>query len=53
MVKIYADLCEVGKRTCVNAEGIVQVPIMWLDATITELRDRGRNDLIPEKVPEA
>ena len=48
MAKIYADLCETGLRTCVQTEGIVEVPQDWLQTTIDELRARGRTDLIPE-----
>lgn len=53
MGKVYANLCEAGKRTCINAEGVIQVPTTWLDATIAELKSRGRTDLIPEETPEA
>lgn len=52
MGKIYANLCEAGKRTCINAEGIIQVPDQWLQVTIDELKNRGRLDLIPEEVSE-
>ncbi len=45
MAKIYADLCENGLRTCIGAEGITPVPTKWLEATKTELRARGREDL--------
>ena len=48
MAKIYADLCEANKRTCINAEGITPVPALWLAATIAELTVRGRTDLVPE-----
>lgn len=53
MAIIYANLCEAGKRTCIHAEGIVQVPDQWLQVTIDELKYRGRLDLIPEETPEA
>jgi len=45
MVKVYADLCIAGERTCIGAEGIIPVPTRWLEATKTELRARGREDL--------
>lgn len=50
MAKIYADLCEVGKRTCIYAEGIIQVPDKYLEDVIAELKIRGRTDLIPEEI---
>lgn len=50
MAKIYANLCEAGERTCINAEGITQVPDKYLDATVAELTSRGRTDLTPEEV---
>lgn len=52
MAKIYADLCEAGKRTCIGSEGIIQVPDMYLADTIAELKSRGRTDLIPEETEE-
>ena len=49
MAIVYANLCEAGERTCIEAEGITPVPQKWLQATIDVLRDRGRTDLIPEE----
>ncbi len=46
MAKIYADLCEAGLRTCIGAEGIVEVPQKWLQATKDQLQSRGRTDLL-------
>ena len=48
MDKVYADLCEAGKRTCIGAEGVVPVPAKWLDATKAELRARGCENLAGE-----
>lgn len=48
MAKVYADLCVDGFRTCIGAEGITPVPDRWLPATITELTNRGRLDLVPQ-----
>ena len=48
MSNIYADLCVAGLRTCIGAEGIVEVPQRWLQPTIDELNARGREDLTPE-----
>jgi len=50
MAKVYADLCESGLRTCIGAEGIVAVPTRWVEATKTELRARGREDLADAEV---
>ena len=49
MAKMYADLCEQGLRTCIDVEGIVAVPVRWLQATIDELKARGREDLVPKE----
>ncbi|MDD4390578.1 MAG: hypothetical protein PHW03_07230 [Eubacteriales bacterium] len=48
MAKIYADLCEAGKRTCIGVEGMVPVPSLWFNATVAELISRGRLDLVPQ-----
>lgn len=47
MAILYANLCEAGERTCINAEGIKPVPNKWLAGTIVELKARGREDLVP------
>ena len=47
MAFLYANLCEAGERTCIEAEGIKPVPTKWLADTIVELKARGRNDLVP------
>lgn len=47
MAGLYANLCEAGSRTCIEAEGVIPVPTRWLAATIAELTLRGRTDLVP------
>ena len=51
MVKIYANLCEQGLRTCIEAEGIVPVPAKYIDGVKEELILRGRGDLAGVQTP--